>query len=191
MQISVEIMEDRKAITDATNSDISNLEGKWMKCLLLSIVVTLVAMLSLNIGIATAENPHFVSTSESVDAAGHLDCGFKIAGLGDNVTITVTCTADASAVYGCINKGGKNPSAANKRQETAPVSGHEDVTSGKNGQVTGSVDVAPPPSTLDCPNGQTLKLCSVSYTDIELSAAGLTVGLPDLNRNFNVASNCP
>jgi hypothetical protein len=191
MLIGVERVEDRKVIVDATNSDDSNLEGKRMKRLLLSIVVILVAMLSLNIGLAAAANPHFVTASDAVDAAGNLDCGFKVAGLGANETISVTCTADANAVYGCINKGGKNPSAANKQAEAGPVSGSGEFTSGKNGQVTGSVEAEPPPSTLDCPKGQTFQVCAVSYTNVVLEAADSTANLPDVSKNFNVASNCP
>ena len=41
--------------------------------------------------------------------------------------------------------------------------------SGKNGQITASLEVAPPPSTLDGPGNPRLVLACVSYTNIALS----------------------
>jgi len=184
MLVGVERVKNRKVIVDATNSDVSNLEGKRMKRLLLSILA-LVGMLSLNIGLAVAQNPHFVSADASVEGDGDLACSFKVAGLGDSVTILVTCSADASAFYACFNKGGNHPQASNKEEAAGPVQGSGEFTSGKNGSVTGTVTAHPPASTIDCPGNQVLRLCSVSYTNIGLTADGLSADVPGtISRTF-------
>jgi hypothetical protein len=41
--------------------------------------------------------------------------------------------------------------------------------SGKNGQVTASLTVDPPPSDISCPLGQSLELAEVSYTNVVLT----------------------
>ena len=121
-----------------------------------------------------AQNPHFLSCDVSgVNSNGTLSSDFRIAGLGSNVLITVTVTADASAVYACLNHGQKCPSAANKSTVTGTVTAQGTFTSGKNGSVRGSLTVNPPPNTtLTCPGGQTLVLVSVSYTNVSVSAPG-------------------
>ena len=129
---------------------------------------------------ALAQNPHFISSSATGPAAnGDLTVNFKIAGLGDNETITVTATADATATYVCVNRGGANPSASNKTTVSGPVSASGEFTSGKNGQVTGSLTLSPPPNTtLTCPPGQSLELASVSYTNVSVSGGGDTADIP-------------
>lgn len=120
-----------------------------------------------------AANPHFINCSASgVNDDGTLNVCFKIAGLGSNQTITVTASATATAVYGCLNHGQQCPNAANKVEVQADVSASGTFTSGKNGQITDclSVDPPPPPSTFSCPNGQDLVLVEVSYTDVSVSA---------------------
>jgi hypothetical protein len=118
---------------------------------------------------AWAANPHFINQDAGIENDGDLSCSFKIAGLGDNVTITVTCSANASAFYACFNRGGKHPQASNKEESAGPVSGSGDFTSGQNGQVTGELEVNAPAATISCPGGQVLRLCSVSYTNIQLT----------------------
>ena len=119
---------------------------------------------------AYADSPHFLSASGSVDSAGNLVCSFKEAGLGTTVsTENVTCSADATAVYQCWNNGGKHPQAGNKETVSGPVSGGGAFPV-RNGQTTGSITVAPPgPGTFSCPNGQTLYLMSVDYSNITLT----------------------
>jgi hypothetical protein len=103
---------------------------------------------------------------------GQVTVNFKIAGLGDNVTIQVTATADATAEYACQNNGGNFPSDPKKQQVSGPVSATGSFTSGKNGSVTGSLTLSPPASTLNCPGGQHEVLLSVSYTNVSVSAPG-------------------
>jgi hypothetical protein len=141
---------------------------------LLAIATVLVAAVAFPAA-ATAQSPHFVRASASgPDANGNLTVNFKIAGLGDTVTTTVTASADATAVYACQNRGGNFPEDPKKQTVSGPVSASGEFTSGKNGSITGSLTLMPPASTLDCPGGQRVVLASVSYTNVAVSepAAG-------------------
>src|SRR5256885_2146122 len=107
-------------------------------------------VLTTTVGVAFAANAHFISASAKRQGT-NLSVSFKIAGLGDTQTISVTASAKATAEYACINKGGKNPSAANKHQLSANVSVSGNFTSGKNGSVSGTLTITPPPHDLNCP----------------------------------------
>jgi hypothetical protein len=129
---------------------------------------------------ALADSPHFIKASASLDQSGNLVCTFKEAGLGTTAsTEAVTCSADASATYACINGGGNHPKATNKETVNGPVSGGGSFPV-RNGSTTGSITVGPPgPGSFSCPSGQTLVLASVSYTNIVLQgAAGDTASVP-------------
>jgi hypothetical protein len=78
-----------------------------------------------------------------------------------------------------VNKGGANPSAQNKTTVNGPVSATGSFNSGKNGNVTGSLTVSPPPSDISCPKGQTLQLASASYDNATLTDVtnGISVSL--------------
>lgn len=132
---------------------------------------------------ALAVSPHFISASGTLNANGSLTVNFKEAGLGTNQNINYLLTADATATYVCVNKGGANPSAQNKTTVAGPVSATGTFNSGKNGNVTASLTVNPPPSDISCPKGQSLQLASVSYTNITLTDTtnGVMVLVPDVN----------
>lgn len=137
-----------------------------------TLVALVVALLIAFAGAAAAANPHFLRASAiGPDADGNVMVSFKIAGLGDTVTTTVTATADATAVYACQNKGGNFPSDPKKTTVSGPVSASGEFTSGKNGQLTGTLTLQPPASTLDCPSGQHEVLVSVTYTNVHVSEA--------------------
>jgi hypothetical protein len=119
--------------------------------------------------VALSVNAHFVSASGTLNGNGALTVNFKEAGLGTNQNIDYLLSADASATYVCVNKGGSNPSAQNKTTVAGPVSAGGTFNSGKNGNVTGSLTVTPPPSDISCPNGQRLQLASVSYSNVTLT----------------------
>ena len=116
-----------------------------------------------------ADNPHFIRATSSLDNEGNLVCSWKEAGLGANQSIDYECSAFATATYVCVNRGGKNPSAANKTSVEGQVSEPGTFNSGKNGQITASLTVAPPDSGFSCPPGQSKELASVSYTSVQLS----------------------
>jgi hypothetical protein len=124
---------------------------------------------------ALAANPHFTRASASgPNASGNLVVSFKIAGLGANEEILVTTTGQASGEYACINRGGNHPQASNKEAFAGPVSASGTFTSDKNGSVTGTLTLTPPPTDLVCPGGQKLVLANVSYTEVSVSGGGDT-----------------
>ena len=137
-----------------------------------------VAAMTLGAATAMAANPHFVQASATLNNDGVLTASFKEAGLGDNELVTITLSADATATYVCVNRGGKNPSASNKTDVSGPVSDTDDFPSGKNGQVTGKLSVSPPAANLDCPGGQVLRLAEVSYENVTLTDEDNNVSAP-------------
>jgi hypothetical protein len=136
---------------------------------ILATVVMSLALVGLLSGAAVAQNEHFVRASGSLNSNGSLTVNFKEAGLGANQNIDYALTADATATYVCVNRGGANPSAQNKTTVAGPVIATGTFNSGKNGQVTASLTVSPPPSDISCPPGQSLQLASVSYTNVVLT----------------------
>jgi hypothetical protein len=143
------------------------------------------------VGVGLAASPHFLSCSATgPNSVGDLLVRFKIAGLGDTVTTTVTATANATAEYACRNKGGNFPSDPKKQQVSGPVSKTGQFTSGKNGSITGSLTVSPPPSTLDCPGGQVAVVCSVSYTNVQVTSPD--AGTCNVSGTFaSTPTSCP
>jgi hypothetical protein len=128
-----------------------------------------VATLALAVPVALADSPHFIRASGALNNDGSLTVSFKEAGLGTNQNIDYALTADATATYVCVNRGGANPSAQNKTTVSGPVTATGTFNSGKNGQVTAALTVSPPPSDISCPPGQSLELASVSYTNVVLT----------------------
>lgn len=144
------------------------------------LAVSLLAFLGLLAGPASAASIHFIKSSASISSAGNLTVSFKVAGLGDNESLTITAAADATAVYACKNNGNNFPADPKKTEVTGLVTASGDFTSGKNGQITGSLTLSPPPSNLDCPNGQRVVLVSVVYSNVSVSAAGAWESIPGI-----------
>ena len=145
----------------------------------LLVLLTVVAAGLLAVPAAQADSPHFIKASATINSSGQLVCTFKEAGLGTTLTTAnVSCAADATAVYQCFNNGGNHPKAGNKETVGGPVS-NDGQFPVRNGQTTGSITVSPPgQGDFSCPNGQTLFLESVSYTNIVLSGEGATADVP-------------
>lgn len=132
-----------------------------------------------------AAAPHFRSATSSVNNAGALVVSFDERGLG-NLNVDYVVTADASATFACINRGGKNPEAANKQtiNSTVSASGSFEV---KNGRVVASLTAGPPSAGgFSCPGGQQLVFASVSYTNIVLrdTTNGVSTTAPNTSRTF-------
>lgn len=146
---------------------------------MLVVAAAVTATAALAVPAALAVNAHFISASASLNNDGTLTANFKEAGLGTNQNIDYALTADGTATYVCVNKGGANPSAQNKTTVNGPVSATGSFNSGKNGNVTGSLTVSPPPSDISCPKGQTLQLASASYENVTLTDVtnGISVSL--------------
>ena len=101
---------------------------------------------------------------------GTLTTNFKVGGLGKQELTIVKVTADATAVYVCVNKGGNFPADPKKQVLAGPVSSSDQFTSDKNGSVTGSLLLPPPPPTLDCPFSQRSALAQVGFGNVAFSA---------------------
>jgi hypothetical protein len=134
---------------------------------------------------ASAGAPQFHAASSSVNNDGSLVVNFDERGLG-NENIDYTLTSDATALYACINGGGKHPSAANKESFEGQVSGGGSFEA-KNGRVIASLTAGPllaPQFT--CPSGQRRVLAAVSYTNIVLTDTtnGVSTSVPDASRTF-------
>ena len=134
-----------------------------------AMLVAALLTLALSVSAVFAVSPHFISASANLSGA-NLTVSFKEAGLGTNQLITYVASADATAVYVCVNNGGGNPSAKNKTQVSGPVSASGTFSSGKNGNVNASLTLNPPSAgSFSCPSGQDLELASVSYTNVAIS----------------------
>ncbi|HWJ11271.1 MAG TPA: hypothetical protein VNS46_17960 [Nocardioides sp.] len=132
-------------------------------------VAALVALV-LSAGPALAASPHFVSASLSASGSG-LTATFKEAGLGSGTTVTITLHASYDAVFQCINGGQKNPSASNKTTIAGEASASGQFTSGKNGNVVGSLTLSAPSTEgngFSCPKGQTETLTQITWFDVSL-----------------------
>jgi hypothetical protein len=123
----------------------------------------------------------FGNLSAAATSSG-LRVTFTASGLQANSSDTVTATADATAVWGCFNRGGNNPNAKNKRTTVnGQASGSATFTSGSNGSITGSVNLrAPSAGNFSCPAGQTKALSSVQFTNVRISesATGASANVP-------------
>jgi hypothetical protein len=148
-------------------------------------VLTTAGLFALAGGTALGVAAKFHSVSSSVNSAGALVVSFDERGLG-NGNIDYTLTADATATYACINGGGKNPAAANKRTVEGSVRTGGSFES-KNGRVAGSLTTGPlSRGGFSCPHGQRLVLARVSYTNILLTDTtnGSSTAVPDASRTF-------
>jgi hypothetical protein len=151
----------------------------------LSLLAAALSITALAFAAPALAAPHFHSATSSVNASGALVVNFDERGLG-NENIDYTLTADATALYACINRGGKNPEAANKQAFEGQVSGGGSFEV-KNGRVVESITAGPllaPQFT--CPSGQRRVLAAVTYTNIVLTDTtnDESTDVPDASRTF-------
>lgn len=136
-------------------------------------------------GPAAADTGHFHSAASTVDPAGALVVSFDERGLG-TADVDYTLSADASAVYACINGGDQHPQAANKETVNAAVSAAGSFEP-RNGRVVASLSAAAPSAgDFACPPGQDLVLASVAYTNVVLvdDTNAVSVTVADAARVF-------
>jgi hypothetical protein len=134
---------------------------------------------------AAVAAPHFHSATSSVNNDGALVVSFDERGLG-NENIDYELSADATALYACINRGGKNPSASNKQSFDGSVSEGTSIEP-KNGRVVASMTAGPLAAPdFTCPSGQRRVLAAVSYTNIVLTDVtnDVSTSVPDASRTF-------
>jgi hypothetical protein len=127
-------------------------------------------------------SPHFIgSASASIDAVtGALVVSFKEAGLGTNQNIDYLVTADATGQFQWFNHGGNKPQGQPFQFGPITISQPGTFNSGKNGQVTASITVSPPPPSADVlaagtSSNWTLQL-TVTWSNITLTDT--TNGVP-------------
>ena len=147
----------------------------------LSLVLTTVMAL----GTASAQAPKFHAAGSAVNNVGALVVSWDERGLG-NDDVDYTLTADASALYACINRGGNHPQATNKETVNAEVTASGSFEP-KNGRVTASLSAGPPSAgAFSCPSGQRLLLAAVSYTNIVCTDVtnNVATSVPDAARTF-------
>jgi hypothetical protein len=155
---------------------------------LLLLVLGVFASIVLVAPSAFADSPHFISegTASITSSGAYKVSNFKEAGLGNTVsTESITLHVDsATAVYACVNGGGKHPKAANKQSVTSPLTFTAPFPV-RNGSTTGSIQVGPPaagPFQPPCNPPMTVELVQVSYSGVELiGLAGDTSAEPNLS----------
>ena len=157
--------------------------GRSLRTIVLA-TVALVVMLAMA-AVAWAAAPKFHAATSSVNNDGALVVSFDERGLG-NENVDYTLSADATALYACINGGGKHPQAANKEAFEGQVSGGASFEP-KNGRVVADLTAGPllaPQFT--CPNGQRRVLAAVTYTNIVLTDTtnNVSTSVPDASRTF-------
>lgn len=163
---------------------------------LIKILLVVLVIASMVVTTASADSPHFVRADAGFQGSSqNLNVSWKEAGLGNNQAINYIASANATAIYACINGGGNHPKAANKETVSGPVSASGQFASGKNGQITASLTLSPPgPGGFSCPPGQRLEVAKVTYTNVAITDAtnGITeaiqgafcrqlIGLPEFS----------
>src|SRR3954451_7072172 len=114
-----------------------------MQCLLSIATVSALALAVVPAQAANG-NAHFIKNASSATLSGSsLTCNFKEAGLASGSIETITCNAQESVAYECVNGGGKNPAASNKSTFQTTASKTGTFTADKNGNVVGSLTLSP------------------------------------------------
>ena len=133
-----------------------------------SIIVGAAVFMTLLMGstAAMAASPHFINAS-AARSGDNLVVSWKEAGLGVSA-IDYTASATATRVDSCVNNGQNIPADPKKTTSVADVAA-TGTFNPKNGQVTASLTLSPPTSTLSCPKGQTATLISLSYTNVRIT----------------------
>ena len=141
------------------------------------IVLTVALVGALGVAAVPAANgagsAHFIKNATGASLSGsNLVCKFKEAGLAAGSVQNVTCSATTSTAYECVNGGGQNPRASNKRTFKTTTSRTQPFTADKNGNLVGSITLSPPTAAqlgFSCPPGQTVTFVSVSYSGIRIT----------------------
>jgi hypothetical protein len=130
-------------------------------------------LVALAVPAQAAGNGHFIASATSVSGSGpNLTVAFKEAGLGAGSVETISASANTATAYECVNGGGTNPAASNKKTFSTKRTASGTFTADRNGNVVGRLTLTPPSAAslgFRCPNGQTTTFVSVSYSGLVLS----------------------
>lgn len=125
-------------------------------------------------GAALADSPHFINSTDTIDASGALTFSWKEAGLGTAKEIAYRFGATGTdGTCACVTgKGGKNCVASENHTGSVSLIGTATLPVTKPGQITEpGISVGPPgceSSKLVCTGQQTLVLEKITYTGIFL-----------------------
>ena len=156
-----------------------------MRRVLLSISLLALVGLLPQTAWASTSGAHFMSASASVNNDGALVVNWDEAGLGQQ-QINYTLSADATAIYACVNGGGNHPKATNKQAVEGQVNNGATFTP-ENGRVKESLTAGPlSAGSFTCPSGQKLVLAKVTYSNIVLTDTtnNVVANPPDVCRSF-------
>lgn len=132
------------------------------------IFVAAAALLCCGVALAAA-SAYFVSASTSINSNGYLVATFKEAGLGSGSAIGYDLSADADATYACVAQGHGKKLSTYGTEVLRNVDGTATIVAGRNGRIVGGLAVAPPePTGFSCPNGGSLQLANITYSNVEL-----------------------
>ncbi len=147
-------------------------------------VFAVMAALMLMVSVSALAAVNFKSTSRSINNDGALVVSFDASGLGNVSETDASVSANYTAQFGCYNRGGNHPQAANKETVTGEVSAAETVPV-HNGRARGTLTTdTPDAGGFSCPGNQVLNLMDVTYTDIVLTVGGESIQLDDVTRTF-------
>lgn len=119
-----------------------------------------------------AQHIHFIGSSTITDNGTTLSYCSKLAGLGNNQSVTVVLSASATVTTTCTNPGGN---VAPGQTKTVSVSASGTFQSDKNGTVTFCLTTATPEPG-SCPNGMwNGTVTDVSFTNARIIVNGQTV----------------
>jgi hypothetical protein len=165
-------------MTDQTPNRLSRTIGR--------LGLAIVAALAVFIGLASpayANFPHFKASTVSLAGTSPATARGATASAGasaqlpnllftwtevgiGNPDVVYHLSTVVAVTFGCVNGGGKNPSASNKTTITEPKDATVDLAADKNGQITGSVvlEIGSVSTDFSCPGGQTLVALSATFT---------------------------
>ena len=127
---------------------------------------------------ALALGAAFANTSASV-VDGNLRVVFGVTGVDPTMSSAdFTVTGGAKVTYACVNRGGNNPPASNKRMSASlPINGSIRLKA-SSGRINGIMQVPPPSVSLQCPPGQDKRLASVTYGNVQIASPTLKISAP-------------
>src|SRR5262249_25879501 len=146
------------------------------------------AVIGITAAVVYAASVHFVGRPTFTDNGTTLTVAGRLAGLG-NEDLTITVTAQGTAIVICTNPGGQDVPGQNRPPITATASQNISAADIMNGHVDFSVTTPePPPPTPEeagCPNPNwTTRISDVVFTSVTITViqGGQTV----LTRTFNL-----
>jgi len=145
------------------------------------LTICLLALAGFTAGTAWAQSSgaHFQhgTPSAAIQNNGDLTVSWVEAGLG-NLDVNYTLTGHVDATYFCVTHSGSIPDATNKH--TVSTTGQANGSfKPKNGKVTASLTLTAPPAPVSepptCGSGQTLKLQSITWSNVVLTDTSNTI----------------